>query len=184
MKKLTVLMLVLGLAVPVQACHLFPVREKIVTVKETNYAVTAATFVVTLIASLVAGKLIFGYNKYSEEEYRKAKLTSYLQGCTVTEIRINEDVRRHHFVFRPNGLSNGLYVLNIVNSDGSIDILKPAVLDEVYNFVRGRQPELRPDPNRLIEERDRLQEQYDELKKRYDRLAGNSETNASDNDSD
>ncbi|MDR0977900.1 MAG: hypothetical protein LBL71_02555 [Endomicrobium sp.] len=37
MKKIIALVLALGLAVPVQAWHLFPVREKIVIVKETDY---------------------------------------------------------------------------------------------------------------------------------------------------
>jgi hypothetical protein len=66
LKKITVLVLVLGLTVPAQAWHLFPVRKEIVTVEKTNYAVTAATFVITLVASLVAGKLIFGHKQTRE----------------------------------------------------------------------------------------------------------------------
>jgi hypothetical protein len=58
MKKITVLVLVLGLAVPVQAWHLFPVRKEIVAVKETNYAVTAVACAVTLAASVLSCILI------------------------------------------------------------------------------------------------------------------------------
>ncbi|MDR0978247.1 MAG: hypothetical protein LBL71_04405 [Endomicrobium sp.] len=45
MKKTMVFMLVLGLAVPVQAWPLFPVMEKIVTVEKTkiSYAASAIT---------------------------------------------------------------------------------------------------------------------------------------------
>jgi hypothetical protein len=46
-------MLVLGLAVPVQARNLFPVREKIVEVPKTNYVVTAGACVITLVLSLI-----------------------------------------------------------------------------------------------------------------------------------
>jgi hypothetical protein len=54
MKKLIVLMLVLGLAVPVNAWHLFPVREKIVKEKETDYAVTVVVGAVTLGLSVLS----------------------------------------------------------------------------------------------------------------------------------
>ncbi|MDR0978249.1 MAG: hypothetical protein LBL71_04415 [Endomicrobium sp.] len=52
MKRVIALMLVLALAVPAQAWHLFPVREKIVTVKETNWTVTITgiTFVALIIS--------------------------------------------------------------------------------------------------------------------------------------
>jgi hypothetical protein len=90
MKKMTAMVLALGLAVPAQAWHLFPVRKEILTVKvkETNYAVTAATFVITLVASLIAGKLMFNPKKLSAEDKELAdnsiidkflvKLTPYL----------------------------------------------------------------------------------------------------------
>jgi hypothetical protein len=61
MKKITVLMLVLGLAVPAQAWTLFPVRKEVVTETKTNYAAMAGACVITLVLSLIAGKLIFGY---------------------------------------------------------------------------------------------------------------------------
>jgi hypothetical protein len=62
MKKIIVYMLVLGLAVPAQAWHLFPVREKIVTVKETktNYAVCAITGVVVGAICIVIGYKLKG----------------------------------------------------------------------------------------------------------------------------
>jgi hypothetical protein len=58
MAKLIAFILVLGLSVPVQAWHLFPVREKIVTVKETNYAACAITGILMVVCTLSVG-LIF-----------------------------------------------------------------------------------------------------------------------------
>jgi hypothetical protein len=62
-KKITALVLVLGVAVSVNAWHLFPVREKIITIKETNYTACAVTGVVvgllTLTAGLLYGKFFF-----------------------------------------------------------------------------------------------------------------------------
>jgi hypothetical protein len=63
MKKITVLVLMLGLTVPTYAWHLFPVREKIVTVKETNYTALAGACAITLVVSLIAGKVIFGHKE-------------------------------------------------------------------------------------------------------------------------
>jgi hypothetical protein len=60
MKKITVLVLALGLTMPAYSWTLFPVREKIVTVKETNYAAMAGACAITLVASLIVGKVMFG----------------------------------------------------------------------------------------------------------------------------
>jgi hypothetical protein len=70
MKKMTAMVLALGLAVPAQAWILFPVRKEIVTVKETNYVVTAVACAITLVASLVAGKLILSPKKLSDKDKR------------------------------------------------------------------------------------------------------------------
>jgi hypothetical protein len=60
MKKITVLMLVLSLSVPVQGGASFPVRKKIVTVKETNYTAMAVACAIT---GVVVGAIciVIGY---------------------------------------------------------------------------------------------------------------------------
>jgi chromosome segregation ATPase len=61
MKKMTALVLALGLTVPAQAWTLFPVRKEIVTVKETNWAVTFGTaFIILGACSLI------GYNWHTK----------------------------------------------------------------------------------------------------------------------
>jgi hypothetical protein len=69
MKKITVLMLVLALAVPAQAWHLFPIRKEVVTVEKTkiSYAACAITGVVVGVIGLVIG--ICGFRSF---EYLKA----------------------------------------------------------------------------------------------------------------
>jgi hypothetical protein len=57
MKKITVFILVLGLNVPVQAWHLFPVREKIVKEKETNWLVIGIVGLAGLVLSFVTYKI-------------------------------------------------------------------------------------------------------------------------------
>jgi hypothetical protein len=77
MKKITVLMLALALAVPVQAWHLFPVRKKIVTVKETNYTAMAVACAITAVAvCAITGGVVYNLtlkrakNKF-ETEWRQ-----------------------------------------------------------------------------------------------------------------
>jgi chromosome segregation ATPase len=53
MKKITAMVLALGLAVPAQAWHLFPVRKEIVTVKETDYVITAIIAVGVALEGLI-----------------------------------------------------------------------------------------------------------------------------------
>ncbi|MDR0977820.1 MAG: hypothetical protein LBL71_02140 [Endomicrobium sp.] len=64
MKKITILILVLGLAMPAQAWTLFPVRKEIVTVKETNYALTAVCAAIPTILSIVI--FMWGFKKYDD----------------------------------------------------------------------------------------------------------------------
>jgi hypothetical protein len=71
MKKITVLILVLGLAVPAQAWTLFPVREKIVEVQKTNYVVTAGACVITLAMTLALSLIVFR-SKLSDFQYNSA----------------------------------------------------------------------------------------------------------------
>jgi hypothetical protein len=67
--------LMLDLAVPVNAWTLFPIREKIVKEKETDYVVTSVVGAITLVVSLVAGKLIFGHNEKHDYNIRNNFLT-------------------------------------------------------------------------------------------------------------
>jgi chromosome segregation ATPase len=64
MKKITAMVLALGLAVPAQACHLFPVREKVVIETKTNYTATIVIGVVTLLAGLAG----IGYMQYTNQK--------------------------------------------------------------------------------------------------------------------
>jgi chromosome segregation ATPase len=52
MKKITVLMLVLGLAMPVNAWTLFPLRKEIVTIKEIDWATTLTVCAIALGVSV------------------------------------------------------------------------------------------------------------------------------------
>jgi hypothetical protein len=54
MKKITVLILALALAVPAQAGASLPVRKKRVTLKETNYSIIAVACAIT---SVVVGAI-------------------------------------------------------------------------------------------------------------------------------
>jgi hypothetical protein len=73
MKRLIGLMLVLGLAVPVQAWHLFPVREKIVEVQKTNYVLTAGiglmTFGLGILLSLFIERKVLTYKEPSPNNH-------------------------------------------------------------------------------------------------------------------
>jgi hypothetical protein len=68
MKKMTAMVLALGLTVPAQAWTLFPVREKVVIETKTDYTATIITGVVAVLASLAVGKLIFSPKKLSDIE--------------------------------------------------------------------------------------------------------------------
>jgi hypothetical protein len=85
MKKIIALVLALGLAVPVHAWHLFSVREKIITVKETNYAACAITGVVigvvTLGVGLLAGKFLLVDIKGMQDKYLETINKSLVSSC-------------------------------------------------------------------------------------------------------
>jgi hypothetical protein len=66
MKKITVLILVLGLAMPVNAWTLFPVREKTVIVEKTKISYVAC--VISSVITLILGGIIMFSTPCSEEE--------------------------------------------------------------------------------------------------------------------
>jgi hypothetical protein len=68
MKKITAVVLALGLTMPAHSWTLFPVREKVVIETKTDYTATIVVGVVALIASLAAGKLIFSPKELSDED--------------------------------------------------------------------------------------------------------------------
>jgi ABC-type anion transport system duplicated permease subunit len=85
MKKITVLILALCLAVPAQAWHLFPVKEKIVEVPKTNYTAYAITGVAVGAIALV---IVVAEFKFCNNE--KNGIQTDAQICT--KIRNSLDV--------------------------------------------------------------------------------------------
>ncbi|MDR0978248.1 MAG: hypothetical protein LBL71_04410 [Endomicrobium sp.] len=74
MKKITVLMLALGLAVPAQAWHLFPVRKEIVEVQKTNYYACAVVGAIALAAGIAIGMFMFPFSKHINTEFIRSKV--------------------------------------------------------------------------------------------------------------
>jgi chromosome segregation ATPase len=173
MKKITAVVLALGLSVPAQACHLFPVRKEIVTVKETDYAVTAVAigvFVVNLLAAL-AGIWYMDYEKHN--------LITELD----TEKRKNHDLERD-----VNGWRDASYELEdqADEKDEQIEYWKgkhaevQRQLDEVNTTsiqpLRDKLKENAETITRLNEQLTDLQKQLDaakaEWQKEYDKNVG------------
>jgi chromosome segregation ATPase len=80
---------VLGLAMPVNAWYLFPVREKIVTVKETNYAVTAVCAAIPTILAIISG--IYGIYMHRQDKIKYDSETKRLNGIITNDNRNHSD---------------------------------------------------------------------------------------------
>jgi hypothetical protein len=63
MKKMTAMVLALGLTMPAHSWTLFPVREKVVIETKTNYTATIVTGAITLLAGLAG--VGYMWHKYS-----------------------------------------------------------------------------------------------------------------------
>jgi hypothetical protein len=101
MKKMTAMVLALGLAVPAQAWHLFPVREKVVIETKTNYTATIITGAVTLLAG-IAGVGYMWYKKETEINRLKGDIETLYQdnlgmraACADNERYLREAADQH-----------------------------------------------------------------------------------------
>jgi hypothetical protein len=83
MKKITVLILALGLSMPAHSWTLFSVKEKIVEVPKTNYTACAITGVVVGVITLIVG--VFG-GAFLDILYNE---TSYSNAIENTLVRVN-----------------------------------------------------------------------------------------------
>jgi peptidoglycan hydrolase CwlO-like protein len=130
MKKITVLILVLALAVPVQAWHLFPVGKEIVEVQKTNYKLTVACTAVTAILGVIIGICI--HHQDAIEKGMQAAEISRLNG-----IIEDDKSERAHLMTEITGKETKIAELNHKNEDfrGRIQSLErdTSVLQSKYD---------------------------------------------------
>ncbi|MDR0977643.1 MAG: hypothetical protein LBL71_01180 [Endomicrobium sp.] len=142
--------LILGLSVPVQAWHLFPVREKIVEVQKTNYALTAVVGAVTLIVGLTAAiysNTLTNKNRELQErntvlkkllDVRIAHLVMYMGRMESIRSEYNEEITK--LKLQKERYENRIAELEWENQHVSIDFaaikFKYGVLEESVNDLR------------------------------------------------
>ncbi|MDR0977642.1 MAG: hypothetical protein LBL71_01175 [Endomicrobium sp.] len=121
MKKITVLILVLGLAVPAQAWHLFPVKEKPVTENKDNSVSYGVIGGVAFGIGVVVGLFLFYLIGIG-----KAKYIYYTTMNNVNKA-LNKMCLGIDDVYKIRGISEGLYGTPF---DIDTEQIKNAVLEQ------------------------------------------------------
>jgi chromosome segregation ATPase len=115
MKKMTAVVLVLGLTMPAHSWILFPVREKVVIETKTNYAVTAVACAITLLAGI-------GYMWHKNKQLQDDN--DYVRDNIVTKQiqiqQLQEDIRNLTDTLHTN--QQALVAANVQNTRNEAEI--------------------------------------------------------------
>jgi methyl-accepting chemotaxis protein len=169
MKKMTAVVLALGLTVPAQAWTLFPVRKEIVTVKETNYTATIAVGVVGIVSLLagIAGIAGIGY-MYNKNNQLKSTNDSLKREA----IQHNDTIRRQNAHMREQDDQLAVAGRNIDKLRGQRDALQRTVNENsaVIRELEARINTLKETPNNQDEQIRAHANEIKRLKVAYERL--------------